>query len=58
MTTDGRAGGDTLTRPATASVSIGEQSAELPIVRGTEGDDAVDIGELRSDTGLVTLDPG
>jgi citrate synthase len=58
MTTDGRTGGDTLTRPTTASVSFGEQSAELPILQGTAGDDAADIGQLRADTGLVTLDPG
>jgi citrate synthase len=50
--------GDTLTRPKTASVSIGDQSAELPLVRGHEGDDAVDIGQLRSATGVLTFDPG
>jgi citrate synthase len=30
----------------------------LPIVRGTEGETAVDIGQLRSATGLITMDPG
>jgi len=33
-------------------------SAELPLVEGTDGDSGVDIGRLRSDTGLITLDPG
>jgi len=30
----------------------------LPLVRGTEDEVAVDIGRLRSETGLITLDPG
>jgi citrate synthase len=55
---EGRTGGETLTRPDKASVSVGDQAADLPIVRGREGDDAVDIGQLRSETGLVTFDPG
>jgi citrate synthase len=41
-----------------ASLRIGEREIELPVVHGTEGDDALDIGRLRSDTGLITLDPG
>ncbi|MGH2393456.1 MAG: hypothetical protein ACRDGH_08185, partial [Candidatus Limnocylindria bacterium] len=55
---DGRTGGETLTRPDKAAVSVGDQSSNLPIVRGREGDDAVDIGQLRSETGLITFDPG
>jgi citrate synthase len=34
------------------------QTFELPLVTGTEGEKAVDIGELRRRTGLITLDPG
>jgi citrate synthase len=30
----------------------------LPVVRGTENETAVDIGRLRAETGLITLDPG
>jgi citrate synthase len=30
----------------------------LPLVRGSEDEVAVDIGKLRSETGLITLDPG
>jgi citrate synthase len=41
-----------------AQLRIGDRSVELPIVRGAEGDDAVDIGKLRSSTGLITYDPG
>lgn len=31
---------------------------EFPVVRGTEGEEAVDISRLRAETGLITLDPG
>jgi citrate synthase len=31
---------------------------ELPLVQGTEGEQGIDISELRSKTGLITLDPG
>jgi len=34
------------------------RSVRLPVVRGTEGETAVDIGQLRSATGLITMDPG
>ena len=36
----------------------GETIIELPIVEGSEGERALDIGKLRSRTGLITLDPG
>ena len=41
-----------------ASLRVGERELELPIVRGTDGDDGIDIGRLRGETGLVTYDPG
>ena len=31
---------------------------EFPVVTGTEGEKAIDISQLRSRTGLITLDPG
>ena len=31
---------------------------ELPVVMGSEGERAIDIGKLRELTGLITLDPG
>ena len=31
---------------------------EFPIIVGTEGEKAIDISSLRSQTGLITLDPG
>ncbi len=41
-----------------AALRVGDQELELPIVRGTDGDDAIDIGRLRGETGLITYDPG
>jgi citrate synthase len=31
---------------------------DLPVIEGTEGERAIDIRNLRKDTGLITLDPG
>ncbi len=39
-------------------LNYGEQELELPVVEGTEGERAIDIGRLRAETGLVTLDEG
>jgi citrate synthase len=36
----------------------GDTELELPIVRGTEDELAIDISKLRAQTGLITLDPG
>ena len=46
-------------RPArpTRSLRVGDREVELPIVRGTEGDDAIDIGRLRGETGTDHLRP-
>jgi citrate synthase len=41
-----------------AEVRIGNQVFTLPIIEGTEGERAIDIRKLRSETGLVTLDSG
>ena len=46
------------TRTEAATLRIGDREVELPLVRGSEGDDAIDIGRLRAETGLITLDPG
>ena len=34
------------------------QQIELPVVFGSEGEKAIDISKLRSETGFITLDPG
>ncbi|MEX0887270.1 MAG: citrate synthase [Phycisphaeraceae bacterium] len=42
----------------TAKVQLGDKSIELPIVVGSENERAVDISQLRADTGHITLDDG
>ncbi|MEN0065102.1 MAG: citrate synthase [Myxococcota bacterium] len=42
----------------TAKLSVGGQDYELPLVKGTEGEVGIDIGKLRRDAGVVTLDDG
>ena len=42
----------------TASLKFGDQTFELPVVEGSEGELAIDISQLRARTGLITLDPG
>ncbi len=41
-----------------ALLEVEGRTYELPIVTGTEGEQAVDITALRSETGLITLDSG
>ena len=41
-----------------AELRVGDQTIELPIIVGSEGERAVDITKLRSQTGYITLDPG
>ncbi len=42
----------------TAQLRIGDQTLDLPIVEGSEGERALDIRKLRAQTGCITLDPG
>ena len=42
----------------TARLQAGDQSVELPVVVGSEGEKAIDIAKLRADTGYIALDPG
>jgi citrate synthase len=42
----------------TAKLDLGDQTIELPIMEGTEGEKAVDISKLRAQTGYVTYDLG
>ncbi|PIP84444.1 MAG: citrate (Si)-synthase [Elusimicrobia bacterium CG_4_9_14_3_um_filter_62_55] len=39
-------------------LSVDGKEFRFPIVEGSEGERAIDIANLRSDTGLITLDPG
>ena len=45
-----------LSQPAT--VKVGDKSIDLPVLRGSEGETAIDIATLRAKTGAITLDPG
>ena len=42
----------------TATLTLDGQSYELPIIEGSEGERSIDIRNLRSQTGLITLDSG
>ena len=42
----------------TARLQLGDQIVELPIVVGSEGERAIDISDLRTQTGYITLDQG
>ncbi|HWZ34713.1 MAG TPA: citrate/2-methylcitrate synthase, partial [Mucilaginibacter sp.] len=43
---------------ASAQLTIGDKTYDLPIIEGTEGEKAIDISKLRDQSGLVTLDIG
>ena len=43
---------------ANAHLSYGDKAIELPVIEGSEGEQAVDISGLRDKTGLITLDNG
>ena len=48
----------TAASPATAQLTYDGKTYELPVVEGSEGEKAIDIGRLRRDSGLITIDPG
>ena len=48
----------TATEQQTAQLHLGSDVHELPVVVGTEDERAVDITQLRSTTGYITLDSG
>jgi citrate synthase len=41
-----------------ATLKLDDKEFELPLTTGSEGERAIDISQLRADTGLITLDPG
>jgi citrate synthase len=49
---------ETLTGSETVSIGLDGRQLELPVVTGSEGERAIEIGKLRSESGLITLDPG
>ncbi|MEZ5965101.1 MAG: citrate synthase [Planctomycetota bacterium] len=46
------------TVPKTARLVYGDQEIELPVIVGSEGEAALDVRQLRAQTGLITYDPG
>jgi len=50
--------GDGASNGRGASLTFEGRTTELPLVRGSEGEQAIDIGRLRAETGLITLDHG
>src|SRR5687768_14764537 len=45
-------------RPRSATLTLDGAAYDLPLVVGTEGETGIDITQLRSRTGAITLDPG
>ena len=41
-----------------AEITVKGQKIELPIKIGSEGETVIDITRLRSESGVITLDPG
>ena len=44
--------------PGEATLSLEGKNIALPVLRGSEGETAIDVQKLRAQTGCVTLDPG
>ena len=42
----------------TAEIKVDGRSIELPVIEGTENEQAIDIGKLRAQSGIITIDPG
>jgi citrate synthase len=43
--------------PEKAILTLGDKQYELPIIEGSEGERAIDITQLRSRSGYITMDP-
>ncbi len=41
-----------------AELRVGDQTIQLPVIEGSEGERAIDISRLRQDAGVITIDPG
>jgi citrate synthase len=41
-----------------ATLTYDGKTTELPVIRGSEGEQAIDIGRLRAETGMITMDHG
>ncbi len=43
---------------STAKLIVGDSEFELPLIEGSEGEVAINIRDLRGNSGVITLDPG
>ena len=41
-----------------ASLTVGDSTFELNVLTGTENEKAVDVSQLRKDSGIITYDDG
>jgi citrate synthase len=41
-----------------AKIEFDGKSYTFPVITGSENEEAIDINQLRSETGLITYDPG
>jgi citrate synthase len=41
-----------------AQIIVNGKTYELPLIRGTENELAIDISKFRDQSGIITLDPG
>ncbi len=41
-----------------AELKIGDKTYQLPLIKGTENEVAIDISKLRGESGIITIDPG
>ncbi|MGE4632222.1 MAG: citrate synthase, partial [Planctomycetota bacterium] len=55
---DPKTGTEKQTQQEKAILQLGDQKFELPVVAGSEGERAIDISNLRKESGHITLDPG
>ena len=44
--------------PTEATLRIADKEVQLPLLTGTEGENAIDVQNLRRDTGCITFDEG
>lgn len=47
-----------MNEPTTATLSFDGKTVELPVILGDQGEKALDVRKLRSQSGWITLDPG
>ena len=49
---------DATSKSKTATLTVGNNTYDFPILSGTVGPDVIDIGKLYAQAGMFTYDPG